>query len=208
MIENGKKTPMSLNPSDFSSGGKLSLVIPLNNTMHTLLSSLNDFLNYGIWYRDNGTMKFESELRLDSSKTNALFDIDHCSEWVIAGSPDFNITVTQSNHGNITSPVSSVTKKCGQEIEIQVTPESGYRYTLSVTDADGNVTDMDMPDTSNVLQFYTEDNTKVSVRPSGTEPKIKFYIEVKGILKSAADYVEADALAAKKIEAVRASLGI
>ena len=80
--------------------------------------------------------------------------------------------------------------------------------TLKQTDAEGNVTDMDMPDTSNVLQFYTEDNTKVSVRPSGTEPKIKFYLEVKGTLKSPADYVEADAAAAKKIEAVRASLGI
>jgi len=80
--------------------------------------------------------------------------------------------------------------------------------TLKQTDATGKVSDMDMPDTSNVLQFYTEDNTKVSVRPSGTEPKIKFYMEVKGTLKSAADYVEADAAAAKKIEAVRASLGI
>lgn len=89
----------------------------------------------------------------------------------------------------------------------KVTIVKDYK-TLKQTDADGNVTDMDMPDTSNVLQFYTEDNTKVSVRPSGTEPKIKFYIEVKGILKSAADYLEADALAAKKIEAVRASLGI
>lgn len=89
----------------------------------------------------------------------------------------------------------------------KVTIVKDYK-TLKQTEADGNVTDMDMPDTSNVLQFYTEDNTKVSVRPSGTEPKIKFYIEVKGILKSAADYVEADALAAKKIEAVRASLGI
>ena len=89
----------------------------------------------------------------------------------------------------------------------KVTIVKDYK-TLKQTDADGNVTDMDMPDTSNVLQFYAEDNTKVSVRPSGTEPKIKFYIEVKGILKSAADYVEADALAAKKIEAVRASLGI
>ena len=89
----------------------------------------------------------------------------------------------------------------------KVTIVKDYK-TLKQTDADGNVTDMDMPDTSNVLQFYTEDNTKVSVRPSGTEPKIKFYMEVKGVLKSAADYVEADALAAKKIEAVRASLGI
>ncbi|MBQ7553621.1 MAG: phospho-sugar mutase [Bacteroidaceae bacterium] len=80
--------------------------------------------------------------------------------------------------------------------------------TLKQTDGEGHVSDMDMPDTSNVLQFYTADNTKVSVRPSGTEPKIKFYMEVKGTLKSAADYVEADAAAAKKIEAVRASLGI
>ena len=89
----------------------------------------------------------------------------------------------------------------------KVTIVKDYK-TLKQTDAAGNVTDMDMPDTSNVLQFYTEDNTKVSVRPSGTEPKIKFYMEVKGTLKSAADYVEADAVAAKKIEAVRASLGI
>ncbi|MCR4764734.1 MAG: phospho-sugar mutase [Bacteroidaceae bacterium] len=89
----------------------------------------------------------------------------------------------------------------------KVTIVKDYK-TLKQTDAAGNVTDIDMPDTSNVLQFYTEDNTKVSVRPSGTEPKIKFYMEVKGTLKSAADYVEADAAAAKKIEAVRASLGI
>jgi phosphoglucomutase len=89
----------------------------------------------------------------------------------------------------------------------KVTLVKDYK-TLKQTDATGKVSDMDMPDTSNVLQFYTEDNTKVSVRPSGTEPKIKFYMEVKGTLKSAADYVEADAAAAKKIEAVRASLGI
>ncbi len=89
----------------------------------------------------------------------------------------------------------------------KVTLVKDYK-TLKQTDGNGNVSDMDMPDTSNVLQFYTEDNTKVSVRPSGTEPKIKFYMEVKGTLKSAADYVAADAAAAKKIEAVRASLGI
>ena len=88
----------------------------------------------------------------------------------------------------------------------KVTIVKDYK-TLKQTDAAGNVTDMDMPDTSNVLQFYTEDNTKVSVRPSGTEPKIKFYMEVKGTLKSAADYVEADAVAAKKIEAVPPPLG-
>ena len=50
--------------------------------------------------------------------------------------------------------------------------------TLKATDAKGNVTALDMPETSNVLQYFTEDGTKISVRPSGTEPKIKFYIEV------------------------------
>lgn len=50
--------------------------------------------------------------------------------------------------------------------------------TLKQTDAAGHVTDLVMPDTSNVLQYFTEDGSKVSVRPSGTEPKIKFYVEV------------------------------
>ena len=50
---------------------------------------------------------------------------------------------------------------------------------LKATDNKGNVTDIAQPATSNVLQWYTADGTKVSVRPSGTEPKIKFYIEVR-----------------------------
>ncbi|WP_288882121.1 phospho-sugar mutase, partial [uncultured Bacteroides sp.] len=52
--------------------------------------------------------------------------------------------------------------------------------TLELTDAQGGVSKLDMPETSNVLQYFTVDGTKISVRPSGTEPKIKFYIEVKG----------------------------
>ena len=52
--------------------------------------------------------------------------------------------------------------------------------TLEQTDANGVVTKLDMPETSNVLQWFCEDGTKVSVRPSGTEPKIKFYIAVVG----------------------------
>ncbi|NLO72004.1 MAG: phospho-sugar mutase [Porphyromonadaceae bacterium] len=81
--------------------------------------------------------------------------------------------------------------------------------TLKQTDvASGNVTDLEMPATSNVLQFFTEDGTKISVRPSGTEPKIKFYIEVRGETKSRADYAAADAKADEKINAVRKDLGV
>lgn len=69
-------------------------------------------------------------------------------------------------------------------------------------------TDLVMPATSNVLQFFTEDGTKISVRPSGTEPKIKFYIEVRGEMKSRADFDAAEAKATQKIEAVRASMGV
>ncbi|MDD5185254.1 MAG: phospho-sugar mutase [Paludibacter sp.] len=72
----------------------------------------------------------------------------------------------------------------------------------------GEVSALDMPATSNVLQYFTEDGTKISVRPSGTEPKIKFYIEVRGEMKTRAGYDAADAAANQKIEAVRASLGV
>jgi phosphoglucomutase len=72
----------------------------------------------------------------------------------------------------------------------------------------GETSELIMPVTSDVLQFFTEDGSKVSVRPSGTEPKIKFYIEVLGELKSISEYNEANANADKKIEAVRKSLGV
>ncbi|MBR4839649.1 MAG: phospho-sugar mutase [Paludibacteraceae bacterium] len=72
----------------------------------------------------------------------------------------------------------------------------------------GTVKDIVMPDTANVLQFFTEDGTKVSVRPSGTEPKIKFYVEVKGEMKSAADYKAASEAANAKVEAIKKSLNL
>ncbi|MCD8165863.1 MAG: phospho-sugar mutase [Bacteroides sp.] len=80
--------------------------------------------------------------------------------------------------------------------------------TLKQTDAAGNISDIDMPEPSNVLQYFTQDGSKVSIRPSGTEPKIKFYIEVKGEMKSRADYDAANAAADEKIKAVMASLGV
>ena len=80
--------------------------------------------------------------------------------------------------------------------------------TLEKTDAAGKISKLDMPESSNVLQYFTEDGTKISVRPSGTEPKIKFYIEVKGEMGCPKCYAGANADAEEKVKAVRASLGI
>ena len=73
---------------------------------------------------------------------------------------------------------------------------------------EGKTEKMDMPVFSNVLQYFTADGTKVSIRPSGTEPKIKFYIEVHDKMASADDYDAANERADKKIEAVKKDLGI
>ncbi len=79
---------------------------------------------------------------------------------------------------------------------------------LKAFDAQGNATELKFPETSNVLQWFTEDGTKVSVRPSGTEPKIKFYIEVRGDMECPKCYKAVRAEAQKKVEAVRESLGL
>ena len=81
---------------------------------------------------------------------------------------------------------------------------------LEVTDVvNGTKSKLDMPVTSNVLQYFSADGSKVSIRPSGTEPKIKFYIEVRGIkMDNYADYDAANAAADAKIEAIKKELGI
>ena len=79
---------------------------------------------------------------------------------------------------------------------------------LEQTDAKGNKTKLQMPDTSNVLQYFTENGTKVSVRPSGTEPKIKFYLEVPEDLPSTADYKATCEKADVKATQVLKDLGV
>ena len=81
--------------------------------------------------------------------------------------------------------------------------------TLKATDvATGDITLLDFPATSNVLQFFTADGTKISIRPSGTEPKIKFYIEVHDKMSSLDDYERCNRDAAAKIAAIKKELGI
>ena len=79
---------------------------------------------------------------------------------------------------------------------------------LETTDKDGVKSKLDMPDKSNVLQYFTENGIKVSIRPSGTEPKIKFYIEAPEQLKSKDEYKEACNKADKLVEQITKSLGI
>lgn len=74
--------------------------------------------------------------------------------------------------------------------------------TLVEKDFEANqTTTLNFP-SSDVIQFYLEDGTKVSVRPSGTEPKIKFYISVNAPLKSKTEYDEVSRVLDKKIKAV------
>jgi len=79
---------------------------------------------------------------------------------------------------------------------------------LEAKDADGNVVKLDMPDTSNVLQYFTDGGIKVSVRPSGTEPKIKFYIEAPAEMSSVEQYRDACAKAEKTVDEITKSLGV
>ena len=77
---------------------------------------------------------------------------------------------------------------------------------LKAYDGDGNETAISMLQSSNVLQWYTEDGTKVSVRPSGTEPKIKFYVEVRGEIGCANCYKGVCADAGEKVEMIMREL--
>lgn len=72
----------------------------------------------------------------------------------------------------------------------------------------GETKKLDFPVTSNVLQFFTADGSKISIRPSGTEPKIKFYMEVRGEMANRSDYHEAEKLALEKIANLRTDLHI
>lgn len=80
--------------------------------------------------------------------------------------------------------------------------------TLEQRDAAGNVTKIDMSTTSNVLQWFCDDETKISVRPSGTEPKIKFYLEIKDTMKCAGCYERCNNAALVKVEAIKKSLNV
>ncbi len=80
-----------------------------------------------------------------------------------------------------------------------------YQKQLSVNKVTGENKKIDLPK-SNVLQFLLEDGSKVSVRPSGTEPKIKFYFSVSEKLESRKEYQSTRSLLEQKIENLKKDL--
>lgn len=90
----------------------------------------------------------------------------------------------------------------------KVTYVYDYATLKGLSVAENEKLTLDMPTTSNVIQYFTEDNTKVSIRPSGTEPKIKFYCEVHSKIKSLDDLPAAELAAQEKINQIKVSLGI
>ena len=71
----------------------------------------------------------------------------------------------------------------------------------------GESKSIDLPN-SNVIQFFTEKGSKISMRPSGTEPKIKFYVGVKGTLNNSDDFTKEELALNNKIDALMSSLGL
>ncbi|AVR46682.1 phosphoglucomutase [Christiangramia fulva] len=82
-----------------------------------------------------------------------------------------------------------------------------YKSSKSKNLRDNSESDIDIPK-SNVLIYYTEGGTKIAARPSGTEPKIKFYISVNTSLDSVENYDKKDQELAKKISRIRKELNL
>ncbi len=93
-----------------------------------------------------------------------------------------------------------------QEIQgAKVTKMRDYQSGIEKDLATGQETKIDFP-SSNVLQFFTADGTKVSARPSGTEPKIKFYFSVQAELPAADQFDAVYAQLGEKIQAIQAEM--
>lgn len=82
-----------------------------------------------------------------------------------------------------------------------------YQAGQSKNLADGSTEPIELP-ASNVLQFFTEDGSIISARPSGTEPKIKFYCSVSAPLASREDYPALQTALYTKIDRIMGDLGV
>lgn len=82
-----------------------------------------------------------------------------------------------------------------------------YQSQTATNSITGETEHIDIP-ASNVLIYYTEDGSKIAARPSGTEPKVKFYISVQASLESVADYDTISAQLDERIAGIKNALGV
>ena len=124
------------------------------------------------------------------------------------------------NHGFYKERLISITKKGiegaeeikqmmvdARENPLKVVNESkvirieDYQLSIAKNMTTGTEETIDIPK-SNVLIYYTEDGSKIALRPSGTEPKIKFYFSVKTILNSVGDFIKTETALEERIDAI------
>lgn len=90
---------------------------------------------------------------------------------------------------------------------IKVVKVKDYKSGKETDLINGGQKDIDLPK-SDVLQFFLEGGSKITVRPSGTEPKIKFYFGVKGKLENKADFEKVNSLMREELNAMIAALNL
>lgn len=142
------------------------------------------------FYKDQGSSMYEA--MLDMYVEHGLFREDLTSVYKEGKSGAEEIQKMMMNFR------SNPPKKLGGS---QVVTIKDYQTSKEKNIATGKITDIELPK-SNVLQFITEDGAMVSVRPSGTEPKIKFYCSVNTNLMSPEDYIQAVATLDKRIQII------
>lgn len=100
---------------------------------------------------------------------------------------------------------SPLTEIDGEKVVLVEDYQSSKAFNYGLTDT--QITKLDVP-ASNVLIYYTENGTKVAARPSGTEPKIKFYISVNAPLDKVEDYQKVEQELAEKVDRIKTELNV
>lgn len=148
------------------------------------------------WYKDNGSSLFDGLLDL-------YIRYGYYKEKLISitkkGKAGAEETVAMMNGFRETTP----TRLGG--VKVSILKDYTTRSQRDMTT--GTVVPIDLPK-SDVLQFILEDGSVISARPSGTEPKIKFYCSVRGELASKADFESVSAALDAKIDAIMVDLGV
>ena len=89
----------------------------------------------------------------------------------------------------------------------KITTIKDYKSSISKDFISGTTENIDLP-SSNVLQFFTEDGSIISARPSGTEPKVKFYCSVNAPLSGKDDYQTVSSALESKLQLILKDLGV